>query len=138
MENLTENFSIKASKEYQPFVNKSTFPSSIEKPVDQIKTGDFNGDGAIDFVISRIDPSNYFGSNSDTSSTEAVTSPLQIFLGDGKGRFYEKTSDIFSGTVPTTSYVPRMIIDDFNNDGIDDIFCIDNGIDRPPFPGGLN
>ncbi len=132
------NSSIKASKENEPFVNKSTFPSSIEKPVDQIKTGDFNGDGAIDFVLSRIDPSNYYGSSSDVSSTEAVTSPLQIFLGDGKGRFYEKTSDIFSGTVPTTNFVPRMIIDDFNNDGVDDIFCIDNGLDRPPFPGGLN
>lgn len=120
------------------FVKAETFSSSILKHPDQIKTGDFNGDGAVDIFAVRIDEANFYGSASAGASAEPVPSPVQVFLGDGRGRLFEKTSDVFSGAIPTTNFVPRMIVRDLNNDGVDDVFCIDNGIDKEPFSGGQN
>ncbi|HWS23841.1 MAG TPA: DUF4214 domain-containing protein, partial [Anaerolineales bacterium] len=96
--------------------------------VDQIKSGDFNSDGNADFVVSRI--------NWSDQGTSPV--PLQIFLGDGQGNFSDQTSTIFESGVPYVHYVPRMIVADFNNDGVSDLFCIDNGIDKAPWSGGQN
>jgi hypothetical protein len=113
-----------------PFVRGSYIESAIlgESYPDQLKTGDFNGDGATDLVVVRI----HYKSVGD------VSSPIQVFLGNGAGQFVDKTAELFSGVIPTINYVPRMIIADFNNDKVDDIFCIDNGIDKEPFTGGQN
>jgi hypothetical protein len=95
--------------------------------IDQIKTGDFNGDGKTDFVVARV--------NYQDLGTSPV--PLQLFLGNGTGNFSDETLNIF-GNQPYVHYVARMIVADFNNDGISDFFCIDTGIDKPPFSGGQN
>lgn len=112
-----------------PFARGTSISSaSFTSNGDQLKTGDFNGDGFIDFVVARI----------DYQSVGERASPIQVFLGNGKGEFSDKTMKLFSGVIPYTNYVPRMIIADFNNDRVDDIFCIDTGIDKYPFSGGQN
>src|SRR5690606_24882219 len=63
---------------------------------------------------------------------------LQIFAGDGKGGFIDETDALFTSGTPWINYVPRMIVADFNGDNIDDVFAIDNGMDKHPFTGGQN
>lgn len=92
----------------------------------QIRVGDFNGDSHIDFVVARI--------NADLGTTPV---PLQFFVGSRNGQFRDATIELF-GFEPMVHFVPRMIVTDFNNDGVSDLFCIDNGIDKPPFTGGQN
>lgn len=93
--------------------------------IDQIKAGDFTGDGNADLVISRI----YFDDSLNNPQ------PIQVLAGDGKGGFTDQTSTLFDGNIPTTNYVARMLINDFNNDGVSDIYCVDEGTDFAPFTG---
>lgn len=111
-----------------PFVYHRTIDSfDFEEFKDQIKTGDFNGDGNLDFVVARW--------NLDFGTTPA---PLQLYLGDGAGQFYDATEDIFLGETPYVNFVARMLVEDFNQDGVSDLFCVDTGIDKEPFSGGQN
>lgn len=103
-----------------------TLPRHSTHGADQIKTGDFNGDGKQDFVVTHID--------FVTLGTDPAR--LQMFFGDGRGNFSERPD--FFATTPWVNYVPRLIVEDFNGDGRPDIFGVDNGIDKPPFTGGQN
>lgn len=95
--------------------------------LDVIKTGHFNNDEHLDFAIAQI--------HQDLGTTAV---PMLFYLGDGQGNFTESTSTLFNGKIPFTNFVPRFLVYDFNNDGIDDVFAIDMGIDKEPFTGGQN
>lgn len=100
----------------------------LDAAADQIKIGDFNNDGHMDFVVAHIDWR--------TLGTDPAQ--LELYLGDGLGGFSNQTQAMFASGAPWINYVPRLLIADFNGDGVDDIFAIDNGIDKEPFTGGQN
>jgi hypothetical protein len=92
----------------------------------ELETGDLNGDGFADVVVTRIEyPSAY------------VTHPIGIFLADGHGGFVDGSS-LFGGPVPQTEHGRQILIADFNGDHRNDIFVADHGYDAPPFPGYPN
>ncbi|RTZ43175.1 VCBS repeat-containing protein [Candidimonas sp. SYP-B2681] len=112
---------------FQKHLNLSSKPY-LGASADQLKAGDFNNDGHTDFVVAQI----------HSESLGSTPAQLQVFMGDGKGGFSDQTDTMFASGLPWINYVARMIVADFNGDNVDDIFAIDNGIDKPPFTGGQN
>jgi FG-GAP-like repeat len=92
----------------------------------EIATGDLNGDGLSDVVLTRI-----------TLPTAHVTHPIGIFLADGHGGFKDGSS-MWSGPPARTEFGRQIIVADFNGDRRNDIFVADHGYDAPPFPGHAN
>jgi len=84
--------------------------------------GDFNGDGYEDFAVAwalfphTIDPE------------QKVNAPINIYLNNGKGRFEEDLSIYSDNAQPTHPFAYRMIAEDLNGDGTDDIFAGSMGI----------
>ncbi|UGQ47482.1 FG-GAP-like repeat-containing protein [Massilia endophytica] len=112
----------------QGFLRAKTYlPSFDMGKVQQLRAGDFNGDGKTDVLIVRA--------NADVGLT---AEPLQVLLGDGQGHFTDGTASVFGAGIPKVNFVPRIFTADFNKDGVSDIFNPDFGVDAPPFPGGQN
>jgi len=88
-----------------------------------VDSGDFNGDGYGDILLSR-------GLFQSGESVEP-----DILLNNGNGSFERATADVFSGEVPIMMEPREVVIADFSGDGRDDIFFADQGMDRDPFPG---
>lgn len=76
--------------------------STLPNPY-QIVSGDFNGDGKLDFAL--------FGYIANSYST----TELDVFLGNGDGSFRQLPSQTFSAT--TDALVQQLIVGDFNHDG---------------------
>ena len=91
-----------------------------------IDSADFNGDGYPDILVSR-------GSFQTGEPHE-----LEILLNDKKGSFSVETENIFSGSIPKLMEPREIVLADFNNDEIPDIFVADQGYDRNPWPGYQN
>lgn len=94
--------------------------------IERARSGDFNGDGHMDMIITRI----VFGTE--------IKSPISILLGDGTGKFSEETDALFAGENPSAKHPAIVLIRDFNGDGIDDAYIGDSGMDAPPHPGTQN
>jgi hypothetical protein len=89
--------------------------------------GDFNGDGLVDVLVTRI---NY--------DAPGETYPVTLLLNKGNGHFVDATNSIFVGPPPQTQNVRQVIVADFNGDGHPDVFAADTGEDQQPFPGHQN
>ena len=80
-------------------------------------TGDFNGDGHEDLVVMwAIFPHTI-------EESQKIFAPLHIYLNDGKGHLYEDMSLFEDLEYQTHPFGYRLAIEDFNGDGIDDIFA---------------
>ncbi len=87
---------------------------------------DLNGDGATDIVIlGATDPSNNTG-------TQGPQSGLILF-NNGDNTFTPAEGD-----VPGSEAARELLLEDFNGDGILDMYIADHGYDAPPFPGFKN
>tara|TARA_B110000116_G_scaffold20142_1_gene15894 strand:- start:26 stop:1969 length:1944 start_codon:yes stop_codon:yes gene_type:complete len=91
--------------------NDGTFTSDMHNS----QTGDFNGDGWEDLVVSwAVFP--------HTLVSEKTQSTVQIYLNDGTGRLFKDNTIYENGAPPSRHMAYRLVVADFNNDGIDDIF----------------
>lgn len=89
------------------FKAQTTFASNIVGTPSDILSGDFNGDGNVDLVVSVTSGDN----------------EVQLLLGNGNGTFQAKS-------VVGSINGDRLLIADLDNDGVDDIGAVDWTNDR--------
>jgi hypothetical protein len=82
---------------------------------------DFNSDGREDLLMAYV-----------SGTTE--TTPIKLFLQNPMGKLVEDDS-LLPLPVPGTVHARKIVIADFNGDGMPDAFIADHGYDHPPFPG---
>ena len=83
--------------------------------------GDFNGDGLQDLAISWI----YF---THTTKRKNTPSHVRFYLNDGDNNLIS-TPEIYAlGEIPLRHMLYRMTVNDFNNDGRDDLFAGSMGV----------
>ena len=87
-----------------------------------IATGDFNGDGYEDFVVSWA----IFPHTIDQS--KKIYGPINIYLNDQNGGFAEDLNLYAASNAPKHPFAYRLVVDDLNGDGLDDIFAGSMGL----------
>jgi len=86
---------------------------------------DFDSDGDLDLLLSQFD-----------WPPPQDSRPLLAFRNDGLGNFIDVSKDIFLGPPVEAFNATHSAVEDFNGDGLLDIFIPDGGQDHPPNPGG--
>ena len=100
------------------FTEAAGSPVTVPNQPSAIVTGDFNGDGKVDFAV-----------------TSFSASEVSIFLGDGTGAFTEATTSPI--VLPSGVLNPvAMIVADFDNNGQSDLAIVANN-NAPSTPGEL-
>jgi len=95
--------------------------------IHEFAVADLNGDGLSDIIVA------YF-----LYPLENRGVPILILINDGKGNFFDGTSDLMVGPIPQTIHPREIVIEDFNADGKFDVFIADHGYDVDPWPGNQN
>ena len=103
-----------------------TFDGNQVGGLSELETGDLNGDGMADVVVTRL-----------AYPPARQTFPIGIILGNGHGGFTDG-SKLWQGPAARTEHGRQILIADFNGDGRNDIFVADHGYDAEPFPGHPN
>jgi hypothetical protein len=103
-----------------------TFNGDEVGGLSELETGDLNGDGVSDVVVTRL-----------VYPPSHQTFPVGIILGNGRGGFTD-ASTLWDGPAPRTEHGRQILIADFNGDHRNDIFVADHGYDAEPFPGHPN
>jgi VCBS repeat protein len=85
--------------------------------VDEMAVLDLNGDGFDDVLAA----------SNAVPFPQNVALPIQILLNDGHGGFFDGTSQVITGPVPTAVTPRKIVIADFNGDGKPDVFIADHG-----------
>ena len=84
--------------------------------------GDFNGDGRQDLVVGWV----IF----PHTMAKKERSTVRVYLNDGTGRLIADPTIYSSGQPPERNMPYRLVVDDFNQDGVDDIFAGSQGLLR--------
>ena len=84
--------------------------------------GDFNGDGHQDLVVGWV----IF----PHTMAKKERSTVRVYLNDGTGRLLADPTIYSSGQPPERNMPYRLVVDDFNQDGVDDIFAGSQGLLR--------
>ena len=87
-----------------------------------IATGDFNGDGFEDLVVAWA----IFPHTIDQS--KKIYGPINIYLNDQNGGFAEDLNLYAASNAPKHPFAYRLVVDDLNGDGLDDIFAGSMGL----------
>jgi len=132
------NFSFDAIHTAELFTETVCYEGCVEKDgyftnaLDSGEWGDFNGDGHEDFVaVWFVSP---HAIERDGSSTLCN---IEIFLNNGEGRLIRNRDIYVDGVPPSSHFLYRMAIADFNKDGIDDIFSVAMGLIQKGVDGEL-
>ena len=126
------NFSFEAINTDEPFTETLCYPTVNDcSEEDGIFTsdmhnsnyGDFNGDGYEDLVVTwAVFP--------HTLERESTKSQVEIYLNDGTGRLKKDHQFFFDREPPSRHMTYRIVVEDFNLDGIDDIFVGSMGLSK--------
>ena len=126
------NFSFEAINTDEPFTETLCYPTVNDcSEEDGIFTsdmhnsnyGDFNGDGHEDLVVTwAVFP--------HTLERESTKSQVEIYLNDGTGRLKKDHEFFFDREPPSRHMTYRIVVEDFNLDGVDDIFVGSMGLSK--------
>ena len=90
---------------------------------------DLDGDGIADAVVAPGIPLEVNASL-----------PMLMFKGSGSGSSFNlaASGNSIAGTAPRLNHARKLLLADFNGDGVKDIFVCAHGYDSTPFPGTTN
>ena len=125
---IIEKSSIGCVPKFSEMANSTVLISNPDEDmgIERMGSADFNNDGYFDLLITRI------------VFATSINSPMELLLNDGTGRMRVATEEMFPGGLPTAQHPSRLLLDDFNGDGVTDAYIADTGMDAPPWPGNPN
>ena len=107
----------------------STTPDFMKMQVARA-VADLDGDGVVDAVVAP-----------GLGLEQVATVPMRFYKGSAAGgtvTLTDNTPAWANGTLPNVNHGRKLILGDFNGDGVKDVFVCAHGYDAPPFPGTRN